>query len=65
MEKEDLLRKSTTALLGNFIAVSSNYFLFNFIDFPFFCFCFLQELSIFLQILKASFQPILLLTLFL
>jgi membrane-associated HD superfamily phosphohydrolase len=32
-EKDDLLRKSTTALLGNFIVVSSNSFLFNFIDF--------------------------------
>jgi hypothetical protein len=32
-EKEDLLHKSTAALLGNFTAMSSNSFSFNFIGF--------------------------------
>jgi predicted RNase H-like nuclease (RuvC/YqgF family) len=39
-DKEDLLRNSTTALLCNFIAMSSNLLLFSFIDILlFFTFC--------------------------
>jgi hypothetical protein len=48
-EREDLLQKSTTALLGNFIAMSSNSF--SALLTSYFCFYFLQELPIFLQIL--------------